>query len=70
MNMRKAKSNMRDFKFDKRASVYDTHIEGRLSEKAYCLITDNIKLNLEDNVLDVGCGTGKIETPTNGYTKM
>ncbi|MDE5598609.1 MAG: class I SAM-dependent methyltransferase [Lachnospiraceae bacterium] len=58
--MKKAKSNMRDFKFDKRASVYDTHIEGRLSEKAYRLITDNIKLNPEDKVLDVGCGTGTI----------
>lgn len=58
--MKKAKSNLRDFKFDKRASVYDTHIEGRLSEKAYHLITDNIKLNLEDKVLDVGCGTGTV----------
>lgn len=60
MNMKKVKSNMRDFKFDKRASVYDTHIEGRLSEKAYRLITDNIILNLEDKVLDVGCGTGTV----------
>lgn len=58
--MKKVKSNMRDFNFDKRASVYDTHIEGRLSEKAYRLITDNIKLNSEDKVLDVGCGTGTV----------
>ncbi|MDE7284965.1 MAG: class I SAM-dependent methyltransferase [Lachnospiraceae bacterium] len=58
--MKKVKSNMRDFKFDKRASVYDTHIEGRLSEKAYHLVTDNIKINSDDKVLDVGCGTGTV----------
>lgn len=52
MNMKKAKSEKRDFKFDKRASAYDTHIEGRLSEKAYRLITDTIKLKPEDKVLD------------------
>ena len=58
--MKNIKSSKRDFKFDKRASVYDTHIEGRLSEKAYRLITDTIKLNPEDRILDVGCGTGTI----------
>lgn len=58
--MKKAKSDKKDFKFDKRASVYDTHIEGRLSEKAYHLITDNIKTDPDDKVLDVGCGTGTI----------
>lgn len=61
--MKKAKSvksAKKDFKFDKRASVYDTHIEGRLSEKAYRLITDSIKINPDDKVLDIGCGTGTI----------
>lgn len=58
--MKRAKSEKRDFKFDKRASVYDTHIEGRLSEKAYRLITDTIKLKPEDKILDVGCGTGTV----------
>lgn len=58
--MRKVKSNMRDFKFDKRASLYDTHFEGRLSEKAYRFITEHIKLKPEDKVLDVGCGTGTV----------
>lgn len=58
--MKSDKSDKKNFKFDKRASVYDTHIEGRLSEKAYRLITDNIKINPDDKVLDVGCGTGTI----------
>lgn len=58
--MKKENSDKKNFKFDKRASVYDTHIEGRLSEKAYHLITDNIKIDPDDKVLDVGCGTGTI----------
>ncbi len=68
--MKKAKSNMRDFKFDKRASVYDTHIEGLLSEKAYRLIIDNIKLNPEDKVLDVGCGTGTVLKKINNICRI
>lgn len=57
MNIKLAKH---DFKFDKRASVYDEEFEGKLSEKAYKLITDSIEINPKDKILDIGCGTGTI----------
>lgn len=50
----------RDFKFDKRANNYDTSFEGKLSQKFYGLIYQNVDLKVGDNVLDVGCGTGTI----------
>ena len=50
----------RDIKFNKRASVYDVQFEGRLSKKAYLLITKTIELSPGDKILDVGCGTGTI----------
>lgn len=50
----------RDFKFDKRAFQYDNSFEGRVSQKFYRLIYQNIDLKPSDNVLDMGCGTGTI----------
>lgn len=50
----------KDFKFDKRADKYDSEFEGKLSEKFYPLLTDNITLSVGSSVLDVGCGTGTI----------
>jgi ubiquinone/menaquinone biosynthesis C-methylase UbiE len=49
-----------DFKFDKQASVYDESYEGKLSQKFYKLILDNIALKPKAKILDVGCGTGEI----------
>lgn len=49
-----------DFKFDKRAIKYDNGFEGRLSQKFYRLIYQNIELKPSYNVLDVGCGTGTL----------
>lgn len=56
----KANENKRDFKFSKRASVYDEQFEGKFSEKIYHLITDTITLSQNDKILDIGCGTGTI----------
>lgn len=50
----------KDFKFDKRAEKYDDEFEGKLSEKFYNLITENVILSDGFNVLDAGCGTGTI----------
>lgn len=50
----------KDFKFDKRADKYDSEFEGKLSEKFYCLVTENVALSDGVSVLDVGCGTGTI----------
>lgn len=50
----------KDIKFDKRASKYDDEFEGKLSEKFYRLVTDNVDLSPEYKILDVGCGTGTI----------
>lgn len=48
----------KDFKFDKRAEKYDAGFEGRVSKKFYDLLLREVKLNPNDAVLDVGCGTG------------
>lgn len=52
--------NKKDFKFDKRAEKYDDEFEGKLSEKFYNLVTENVMLSDGFNVLDTGCGTGTI----------
>lgn len=53
-------SKKKDFKFDKRAEKYDNEFEGRLSEKFYNLVTENVVLSDGFNVLDMGCGTGTV----------
>jgi cyclopropane fatty-acyl-phospholipid synthase-like methyltransferase len=50
----------RDFKFDKKAAKYDDSYEGKLSEKFYTLVTENVELTDGMTVLDMGCGTGTI----------
>lgn len=50
----------KDFKFDSRADRYDTGFEGKLSEKFYNHITENIELSDGFHILDAGCGTGTI----------
>ena len=50
----------KNFKFDKRASLYDDGIEGKLSQKFYKLLLNQVKLYQSATVLDVGCGTGTI----------
>jgi ubiquinone/menaquinone biosynthesis C-methylase UbiE len=52
--------NKNEFKFDKRASVYDEGFEGKLSKKFYNLLMNQIKMIQGAVVLDVGCGTGII----------
>lgn len=53
-------SEKKDFNFDKRASNYGNEFEGKLSEKFYHLVIQNIALSDGMNVLDAGCGTGTI----------
>ncbi|MDE7398031.1 MAG: class I SAM-dependent methyltransferase [Oscillospiraceae bacterium] len=53
-------SKKKDFKFDKRADKYDEEFEGKLSEKFYNLVTENVILSDGFNVLDAGCGTGTV----------
>lgn len=53
-------SEKRDFKFDKKAEKYDDGYEGRLSEKFYDLVTENVSLSEGMSILDMGCGTGTI----------
>ena len=53
-------SNKIDFKFGKRASVYDDSYEGRFSQKFYTLLLNNVYLKPGTKVLDVGCGTGEL----------
>lgn len=50
----------KDFKFDERASSYDDGFEGKFSKRFYNLLLNEVELNDKDEVLDVGCGTGKI----------
>lgn len=50
----------KDFSFDKRAESYDEGFEGRLSQKFYDLVTENVEIVDGMNVLDAGCGTGTI----------
>jgi ubiquinone/menaquinone biosynthesis C-methylase UbiE len=49
-----------DFKFGKRASVYDESYEGKFSRRFYKLLLDNVDLKPKSKILDVGCGTGEI----------
>lgn len=53
-------SEKKDFKFDKRANKYDGGFEGKLSEKFYNLVIENIKLSEGLHILDTGCGSGTI----------
>lgn len=50
----------KDFKFDERASSYDEGFEGKLSRRFYNLLLNEIELKDKAEILDVGCGTGKI----------
>lgn len=52
----------KDFKFNKRASAYDDGFEGKASRKFYQSLLKQVKLSPNDNVLDVGCGTGALLT--------
>ena len=47
----------RDLKFDKLAEDYDEGFEGKLSEKFYTLVTENVELSDGMDVLEMGCGT-------------
>lgn len=51
--------NKKDFDFSTKAKNYDEN-EGKLSERFYKLVTKNVSLEENYNVLDVGCGTGTI----------
>ena len=53
-------SEKRDFRFDKKAAKYDDSYEGKLSEKFYTLVTENVQLTDGMAVLEMGCGTGTI----------
>ena len=53
-------SEKKDFRFDKRAEKYDDSYEGKLSEKFYTLVTENVQLTEGMEVLEMGCGTGTI----------
>ena len=49
-----------DFKFDKKAEKYDDGYEGKISEKFYDLVTENVEFSEDMTVLEMGCGTGTI----------
>lgn len=57
---RKTMNTKKDFTFEKTAADYDEGWEGKLSEKFYSLVTDNVTLSKGEKLLDVGCGTGTI----------
>ena len=50
----------KDFKFDKKAEKYDDSYEGKLSEKFYTLVNENVQLTDGMTILEMGCGTGTI----------
>jgi len=50
----------KDYPFAKRASSYDSGIEGRASQRFYNLLLGAISLSPGAAVLDVGCGTGAL----------
>lgn len=50
----------RDFRFDNKAEKYDESYEGRLSEKFYRLLSENVELSKGMKILEMGCGTGTI----------
>lgn len=53
-------SRKKDVKFDKRASKYDKGFEGKLSQKFYDELLEQVRLESGFHVLDVGCGTGRV----------
>jgi len=46
--------------FNKRSKNYDRTIEGRLAGWSKLLLLEHIVINDNDNILDIGCGTGKL----------
>ena len=54
-------SEIKDYKFDKRASSYDDGFEGKVSGRFYRLLLREVVLHPDACVLDVGCGTGTID---------
>lgn len=49
---------MKEMKFDKSAVVYDSGVRGKASQKFYNLLLQEIRLQPNAVILDVGCGTG------------
>ncbi|MCM1271761.1 MAG: hypothetical protein NC247_14255 [Ruminococcus flavefaciens] len=52
-------SEKKDFRFDKKAEKYDDCYEGKLSEKFYTLVIENVTLSEGMNILEMGCGSMK-----------
>jgi ubiquinone/menaquinone biosynthesis C-methylase UbiE len=48
-----------DFSFEKSAATYDGHM-GKISNRFYRLLVEQVELFPGINVLDVGCGTGTV----------
>ncbi|MBC3887950.1 methyltransferase domain-containing protein [Acetobacterium paludosum] len=53
-------SRKKDVKFDRRASKYDEGFEGKLSQKFYDELLEQVGVESGFDVLDVGCGTGTV----------
>lgn len=60
----------KDFKFDKRAVLYDEGFEGKLSKRFYELLRNQIVVSQGAVVLDVGCGTGTILKNLDKFTNI
>ena len=50
----------KDFDFSKRAASYDEGYAGKLSQRFYSLLQNEVKLDEGMRILDVGCGTGAL----------
>ncbi len=48
------------FDFSKRAGAYDEGIEGKVSQRFYNLLLQELKVEPGARLLDVGCGTGTL----------
>jgi ubiquinone/menaquinone biosynthesis C-methylase UbiE len=46
--------------YDKKADHYDSTLDGQFTEKFKKLLMENISINENDSVLDVGCGNGTL----------